>query len=91
MPRIDRIVVVLPEPFGPRNPINAPGGTARSSPSTATLDPVPLDEIADLQPSLAVRTIHTSEDRRTPDRLAAEFRRGSPDRPLRHDYRSGRE
>ena len=41
-PRIDRIVVVLSDPFGPRNPIRAPGGTATSSPSTATVDPYRL-------------------------------------------------
>jgi hypothetical protein len=34
-----RIVVVLPEPFGPRKPKTDPRGTARSSASTATWPP----------------------------------------------------
>ncbi len=34
-----RIVVVLPEPFGPRNPNTPPSGTLRSSPPTATFLP----------------------------------------------------
>ena len=36
-PRRQRIVVVLPAPFGPRNPNTPPCGTARSRPSTATV------------------------------------------------------
>ena len=34
-----RIVVVLPAPFGPRNPKNSPGRTSRSIESTATVEP----------------------------------------------------
>ena len=33
------MVVVLPEPFGPRNPYVLPSGTARSMPSTAATLP----------------------------------------------------
>ena len=38
-PSRHRIVVVLPEPFGPRNPNTPPSGTSRSSPATATVRP----------------------------------------------------
>src|SRR5713226_323278 len=34
-----RIVVVLPAPFGPRNPKKEPRGTSRSRPSTAAFAP----------------------------------------------------
>src|SRR5215470_7360868 len=34
-----RIVVVLPEPLGPRKPYTAPAGTARLTPSTASWPP----------------------------------------------------
>ena len=34
-----RMVVVLPEPFGPRKPKTLPAGTARSRPSTASCPP----------------------------------------------------
>src|SRR6476469_6796590 len=36
---IIRMVVVLPAPLGPMTPYNAPCGTTRSMPSTATVDP----------------------------------------------------
>ena len=38
-PSRQRIVVVLPAPFGPRKPKTPPSGTARSSPSTARVRP----------------------------------------------------
>src|SRR5512146_1741529 len=38
-PRITRIVVVLPAPFGPRKPVTFPGWTAKLSPSTAVTSP----------------------------------------------------
>jgi hypothetical protein len=38
-PRISRIVVVLPAPFGPRKPVINPGSTRNDSRSTATLSP----------------------------------------------------
>src|SRR5215471_9077972 len=38
-PRISRIVVDLPAPFGPRNPVTLPGSTANDRWSTATLCP----------------------------------------------------
>ena len=51
-PSRQRIVVVLPEPFGPRKPYTPPSGTDRSSPSTATRllfrAPVLLAESGDL-------------------------------------------
>ena len=34
-----RIVVDLPEPFGPRKPVTLPGRTVKPSPSTARVDP----------------------------------------------------
>ncbi|CAM5307731.1 hypothetical protein SVIOM342S_03211 [Streptomyces violaceorubidus] len=34
-----RMVVVLPEPFGPRKPKTLPAGTVRSRPSTASCPP----------------------------------------------------
>src|SRR5438270_7614367 len=39
MPSSTRIVVVLPEPLGPRKPNTLPTGTARSMPSTAAISP----------------------------------------------------
>src|SRR6185437_3480720 len=38
-PRIIRMVVVLPAPLGPRNPVTRPGRTAKLSPSTAVTGP----------------------------------------------------
>jgi hypothetical protein len=38
-PRIRRIVVDLPEPFGPRKPVTIPGRTENERPSTARLSP----------------------------------------------------
>ncbi len=38
-PRIIRIVVDLPDPFGPRNPVTVPGRTANDRLSTASVDP----------------------------------------------------
>ena len=38
-PRMQRIVVVFPEPFGPRKPNTPPSGTSRSSPAMATVAP----------------------------------------------------
>src|SRR5438046_5892444 len=35
---IMRIVVDLPAPFGPRNPVTVPGRTSKVSPSTASVD-----------------------------------------------------
>src|ERR1700756_2176189 len=37
-----RIVVVLPAPFGPRNPVTRPGSMLNVSPSTAVLSPYRL-------------------------------------------------
>jgi hypothetical protein len=34
-----RRVVVLPAPFGPRNPVTVPGASSNESPSTATSFP----------------------------------------------------
>src|SRR5215469_3735522 len=39
MARIIRIVVDLPAPLGPRNPVTTPGRTVKVSPSTAVFDP----------------------------------------------------
>ena len=38
-PRIMRMVVDLPAPFGPRNPVTRPGRTAKEASSTATVLP----------------------------------------------------
>ena len=42
-----RIVVVLPAPFGPRNPWISPGATSRLTPSTAREGAEGLDEVLD--------------------------------------------
>ena len=47
-PRITRIVVDLPAPFGPTNPVTCPGWTVNDSPSTATVCAVPLAQLAHL-------------------------------------------
>jgi hypothetical protein len=41
-PAIIRMVVDLPEPFGPRNPVTIPGWTTKFNPSTASLVPYRL-------------------------------------------------
>jgi hypothetical protein len=41
---IIRIVVDLPEPFGPRNPVTTPGRTVKLNWSTASLVPYRLDK-----------------------------------------------
>src|SRR5262249_58051190 len=41
-PAIIRIVVDLPAPFGPRNPVTTPGWTTKSSPPTASFAPYRL-------------------------------------------------
>ena len=38
-----RIVVVLPDPFGPTKPTTSPAGTSKLSPSTATTSPKRFD------------------------------------------------
>jgi len=38
-PRIIRIVVVFPAPFGPRKPVTTPGRTVNVKPETAVVDP----------------------------------------------------
>src|SRR5690606_17144504 len=38
-PRINRIVVVLPAPLGPRNPVTTPGSTVQVRSSTARVRP----------------------------------------------------
>jgi hypothetical protein len=38
-PRISRIVVDLPDPFGPRNPVTTPGSTVNVRSLTAILSP----------------------------------------------------
>ncbi len=41
-PRISRMVVVLPAPFGPRNPVILPGSTVNDRSSTAIVSPYRL-------------------------------------------------
>ena len=50
-PSTQRMVVVLPEPFGPRKPNTPPSGTERSSPSTATVRRLPLRRYSLRRPS----------------------------------------
>ncbi len=45
-PMIIRIVVDLPAPFGPRNPVTIPGSTVKDNASTASLLVVPLGQLA---------------------------------------------
>ena len=47
-PRIRRIVVDLPEPFGPRKPVTMPGSTVKVRSSTARFVPVVLRQVARL-------------------------------------------
>lgn len=42
-----RIVVVFPEPFGPRNPVTVPLGTSRSRPPQGADPPETLHELVD--------------------------------------------
>ena len=44
-PRIMRMVVDLPAPLGPRNPVTRPGWTAKETSSTATVVAVALGEV----------------------------------------------
>jgi len=48
-PAIIRMVVDLPAPFGPRNPVTTPGSTTKLSPSTAVLSPYRL-----VKPSISI-------------------------------------
>jgi hypothetical protein len=48
-PAIIRIVVDLPAPFGPRNPVTTPGSTTKLSWSTAVLSPYRL-----VRPSISI-------------------------------------
>ena len=45
-PRIMRIVVDLPAPFGPRKPVTRPGRTSKDRSSTASVRPVSLRQAA---------------------------------------------
>jgi hypothetical protein len=38
-PRMSRMVVVFPDPFGPRNPVTTPGFTVNDRSFTATVSP----------------------------------------------------
>src|SRR5262249_50319483 len=40
-PRISRMVVVLPAPFGPKKPVTMPGSTEQVRSSTARVRPIP--------------------------------------------------
>src|ERR1043166_172462 len=51
------IVVVLPAPFGPRNPKISPGFTARSKPSTATLIPFAASRVRNSTRSFSILMI----------------------------------
>src|SRR5580692_2803157 len=77
-PMIIRIVVDLPDPFGPRNPVTCPGFTSKDRSSTATLSlyrfvtpmtsitiwsPLVLHKREGLQP-IAPRLIHGDESER---------------------------
>ena len=65
-PKRIRIVVVLPEPFGPRNPNTLPAGTARFTPSSTLARPKRLDS-----PSVAMASGSTTGGSRDQAPLAA--------------------
>src|SRR6185436_14322097 len=53
-PSRQRIVVVLPAPFGPRKPNTPPSGTLRSRPSTATVRPPRARRYSLRSPSISI-------------------------------------
>src|SRR5947209_19623070 len=57
-PSSTRMVVVLPEPLGPRKPKTEPAGTARSMPSTAATAPKRL-----VRPSVSMASSGVGDDR----------------------------
>ena len=65
-PSRQRIVVVLPDPLGPRKPKTPPSGTARSSPSTRHRAPAPPGGTPCARPSTSM----TSMPHRRPPRAA---------------------
>src|ERR1700751_1478824 len=64
-PRMSRIVVVLPAPFGPRNPVILPGATLNDKLSTATVSPYRL-----VRPRASIMYAAPS-GRRSPDAVAS--------------------
>src|SRR5271154_5286922 len=65
-PAIIRIVVDLPAPFGPRNPVTTPGCTTKLKPSTAVLSPYRL-----VRPSISIMLRPFADDRNATDLAAS--------------------
>src|ERR1700737_4513222 len=65
-PRRTRMVVVLPDPLGPRKPNTLPSGTAKSRPSTAGTPPKCL-----LSPLVSIARSADVEAPPSPDRSTA--------------------
>ena len=84
-PRIIRIVVDLPAPLGPTNPVTWPGGTVNDRPSTATVAPVALAQPADLDGWLSM-----VGDATEPAPAAVVTPRSGLRRPARGDARPAR-
>src|SRR5579871_419885 len=73
-PQSMRMVVVLPEPFGPRKPQTSPSGTAMSTWSTATLAPKRLvSPFTSIARGAAIATLQRPDV----DRLAGMDRRAA--------------
>ena len=78
------MVVVLPDPFGPRKPYTAPAGTARSSEFTATWPPrnrLVSARVSIARFSLAVVPAATFPSQRTFSAAASPITRATADCP----------
>ena len=61
---MQRIVVLLPEPFGPRKPVTRPGCTSKLRSSTASTRPKRFVKLADLDQSGLRLVIDDAESER---------------------------
>ena len=73
-PSRQRIVVVFPDPFGPRNPNTPPSGTARSSPCTATLGALRHRRYSLRSPSTSITAVMHLQTNEPPSRATRRFR-----------------
>ena len=96
-PRITRMVVDLPAPFGPTKPVTCPGVTVNVSPSRATVVPEPLAQAGDLDGCFHARHARRAAAAVVTPRsdLRRRSRGGAPDaRPSqggrRYRWRQGR-
>ena len=84
-PSRQRIVVVFPDPFGPRNPNTPPSGTDRSSPCTATLGAFRHRRYSLRSPSTSITAVMHGQTNCGPSRVtrSARTRRCHPRRGRR--------